>query len=158
MVHLLRRAFEQPPAADREQRISAIQHAIAVKRDMGARVSRNFEDAERDTEMRQREAVAFAYRIGDPVDARIAWPIDRNGGMLQQRAVAAHVVGMMMRIEDGDEIEALALEIVDHRRRIARIDYRGTTLVADGPYVIVRERRQGNDFIRTHTVNSKKTA
>jgi hypothetical protein len=53
---------------------------------------------------------------------------------------AADVVRMMVRGEDGGELQALAREVLEHRPRFARIHHRGVARVAKGPDVVVLQR------------------
>ncbi|MNC91739.1 hypothetical protein D3C83_80490 [compost metagenome] len=64
----------------------------------------------------------------------------------EQPPVAAHVVGVVMGVEDRDQLKLFPLQVIDHRPSVTGIHHRGARLIADRPHVVVGKRAQGYDF------------
>jgi hypothetical protein len=70
--------------------------------------------------------------------------------LLQQSGVSADVIIMVMGIEDGGEFQVLLVQVVQHRRGIARVDHNGMMRIANDPDVIISECANGNDMRYGH--------
>src|SRR5687768_10041722 len=71
---------------------------------------------------------------------------DRYGKFPQQFSISAHMIGMVMSIENGDELQLFATQIIQNRGRIARIYNGSMVMIADEPDVIVLESVNRNDI------------
>ena len=118
--------------------------------DVRAGVPGNFQRRHVDVEVRQHEALAVGETHGDLGDAFVVRTEDRDCGPRQQRGVAADMVGMVMGVEYGHQFQFFALQVVEHRLRVARINHGGVTGVADDPDVIVGKCAQRHDFVTSH--------
>jgi len=96
-VHLLRRAFEQPPAAAGEQRVATEQRACPIIGNVRAGMSGMSSTEEGDAELRNAHRVALGYGPGERRDRLVFRPVDRNAEFLQQLGDSADVVGVVMR-------------------------------------------------------------
>lgn len=97
---------------------------------------------------RQFYRVAIVQRVGQHVNLCLfcSRAIDRHGGMCQQFADAADVVVMAMRDQDGAELRASLLQIVEDGAGFTGIHHGDLVTLAQGPDVIVAESVQGADF------------
>jgi hypothetical protein len=59
----------------------------------------------------------------------------------------------MMRVEDRDESQIFALQILKHGPGVSRINNRGVASIANRPDVVIGERPQRNDFECFHLPN-----
>ena len=53
--------------------------------------------------------------------------------MLEQLGIAADVIGMMVGVEDGGEIQLVRAQVGEHRARFAGIDDGGIVAQPQGP-------------------------
>ena len=60
---------------------------------------------------------------------------------------AANVIKVMMRANDGGQLQAIDTQVVENRCRIARINHRRVRTVVDDPKIIILKRgyRMHND-------------
>ena len=107
---------------------------------MRARVRGNFEHLEFDCESRQRELVAFAHAVADGGYPVVIRAVYRHRVMLEQLGIPADVIGMMVGVEDGGEIQLVRAQVGEHRTRFAGIDDGGVVAQPQGPHVIVLKR------------------
>ena len=56
---------------------------------------------------------------------------------------AADVIGMVVRANDGGEFESRGVQVVNHWRRVARIDGGRIASIVDNPKIVVVERWNG---------------
>ena len=91
------------------------------------------------------DLVALAQRMRAPGNRLPRRSVDGHLPALEQRAVAADMIAVMMRADDRGELELLALEIVDHRRSVAGIDDGRGAAFAQQPDVVVGERGDGDN-------------
>ncbi len=132
LVHLHGRALEQAAAPGAEQRVAAEQGAVAVVGDVSEGVPGH----------RHHDRVSVVEGPGGAGHALASRPEDLGTVPLHQRRDPANVVRMMMRDEDGSQLEPLAVQGFLDRAGIARIhDHRCRRLErsADQPEVVVRE-------------------
>ncbi len=73
-----RRAFEDAPAADAEERVAAEHDAMAVERDVAARVARNADHVEAQRRARKLDAIAVGDAMAGNRDALVVRGVDRN--------------------------------------------------------------------------------
>lgn len=66
--------------------------------------------------------------------------------MLGEIAIAADMIGMMMRVEYCRQREFFAREVFEHGGRVARINHHRAAGLAYAPDVIVAKRAYGNHF------------
>ena len=148
---LLRRALEHLAAAQREQRVAAEQRALLAEciGAMPAGVARH-EDHLR---LRLAEAVAVAVvdrRRRCPGMRALSRPQADDGaaGRLLDLAVAAHMIAMMMGVEDVRDLPAALVGLGQHRPGHGGIDDAHATALrlAHQPDVIVAQDRDTDDF------------
>ena len=154
--HLSWRALEQLAAARREQRIAAEHDGDAVHaagvRDMPRGMSGDIEHVERTADAAHVDHVIFrecARARGNRLAGRT---VDRRPVPLGELAHAAHMVAVVVGGKDLRDRETLALHVVEHGHRIARVDDRRLRALAQHPDVVVAEcgdrdnRRHGRIF------------
>jgi hypothetical protein len=121
-------------------------------------MTRDVEHREGDAELRDRHRIALGDRMGERRDGFVLWSIHRHAIFFQKLRDAADVVGMVMRGEDRGELELLALQIVEHRPRLAGIHHRGVRRVAQRPDVVVLERSDRNHIEHASTLRTERGA
>ena len=108
---------------------------------MRSRMPGDVEHREREAELGNAHRVAFADRMRERGDGLALRPVDRHAaaaaGALEDLRDAAHVVGMVVRGEDGGELQPLALEVLEHRVRLAGIHDGCVARLAQRPDVVV---------------------
>ena len=147
--HLLRRTFEQAAAAGAEQGVAAEQRPMAVEGNMTGGVTRHAEDCEFEAERRQPRTIAVRQRNASHGQAFVAWPKHGGAGLRDQAGSATDVIGMVMRREDGVQLQVFCREAPQYRDSVARIDDGnriGITCAADQPDVIVLEGGDRRDL------------
>ena len=124
-VHLLRRAFEEPPAAAGEQRVATEKGAGPIIGNVRARVAGNVEHRKSDAEPGNAHLVALGHGVGERRDRLVARAVDGDRIFFQQLRDPANVVGMVVGGKDRHELELLAREILEHRPAPRRVDHGG---------------------------------
>lgn len=151
--HLLRRAFENAPASAGKQRIAAEQRPFAKIGDMSDRMARHFQYAE--TLRRQAgdgNDIAFGNRMIHLRDIFFCGPIDRSRMARKQRVDAADMVVMMVRDQNGRQLQAVFAQKPFHRRRFAGIDNDGLPGAVRNPDVVILKRGK-RDNIHSHILH-----
>src|SRR5450631_424151 len=108
-------------------------------------MSRNIEHRQLDPDSRQGEPVALSERLSAAGNLLASGPENGDAPALEQAAVASDVIAVMMRIDDSAKLDALALQIFDYRRCIARVDHCGLVAVAHDPDVVVGKGGDGDN-------------
>jgi hypothetical protein len=142
--YLLGSAFEQASAAAGEG-VATEKRPCSIIGNVRARMTGDVGHGKIHAEFRNGDAITFGDGLGERRDRLVLRPVDRHVEAAAQLGNAADVVGMVVGCEDCGERELLTLQIVEHRPRLARIDYRGVAGVAQRPDVVVLERGDRND-------------
>jgi SAM-dependent methyltransferase len=137
MVQLRRCPLEVPAATRAEQHVAAEQYPRADKADVVVDVAGDLDDIEFDAQRLQLEFAAFVQVMGDMRSVRMSPPMHRHVVYFAQSCDAANVVVVAMCAQDGIQLQSALVQEGQHRRGLARIDYHGTVVVVDGPYVVV---------------------
>ena len=124
--HLYGRTLEQPSTAAREQRVAAEDErpfdSPSDTSDMASRMTGHVEHRELESDARNRDRVAFREDARNARD-RLARRSEYGGRPArEERAIAADMIAMVMRVHDRGELELLAIEVREHRGRVAGID------------------------------------
>ena len=107
---------------------------------MARRVARHVDDFKVQAQGTQRLAAAQpGQRLGHGLTGR---PVNARAGQLAQGLHATDMVGVMVRDEDRIELELFALQGVEHRLGLTRIDHHSAPLVMQQPEVVVGEGRE----------------
>ena len=121
--HLRRRAFEQPAAACRKQGVAAKDHALRRLARCGLPYARECPAPTAQGRCRARRSRRLLQaRACDREWPRAPARNTGTGPRASKAANAADVIAVMMRRDNRRQRDALALEIGDHRRCVARID------------------------------------
>ena len=110
---------------------------------MAGGVAGNIENRQRKPDTCNDDLVVLAHRMRAPGYRLPRRSVDGDLPTLEQRAVATDMITVMMRANDRGELELLTIEIIDHRRSVAGIDYGCGAAFAQQPYVVVGERGMG---------------
>ena len=112
------------PAAAGEQRVAAEKGFCAIIGDMRSRMPGNVEHRERRRRVRECAPCRLRDRVRERGDRLALRPVHRHvrARGARRSGDAADVVRMVVRGEDGDELQPLACEVLEHRLRLAGID------------------------------------
>jgi hypothetical protein len=102
-------------------------------------MTRNFKHLQREAKVWQTDDVALAHAVGDRFDAFVERGVDVHRVVLNQRADAADMVGMVVRCENRREDEMLTGKVSDYRFGISGIYHDGVRALAQAPDVVVLE-------------------
>jgi hypothetical protein len=94
----------------------------------------------------RRDAIAFDQPMRDLGNRLVRRAENGAAPTREERGHAPDVVAVVMRGENGRELQALFLEEALDGRAFARIDGRGAPALGDHPDVVVPERRNGVDL------------
>ena len=136
-VHLRRRALKDTAAAAGKQGVAAKQHIRAVKGNVAAGMGGHFDHRHFDADTIDDKFFALAQLPAHGRNPLFMRAVDRHFEMREQPAVAANVVGMVMRVEDGSQGQLMVVQIIQYRRRVAGINHRGIAVLHQSPDVVV---------------------
>ena len=147
-VHLLRGAFEQPPASHGEQCVADERDTLLIEdqRDVIERVAGDFDDLA--DVIAEADLATFGQRNVAPWNAAGARTRDACARRFLDREVPAGVIGVPVGVPDLRDGPAAPLRLREHRGCIAGIDHHGLSarLVVDEPDVVVAEGRDRDDL------------
>ena len=109
-----------------------------------------FHDFEFGIEVGKGDSFALAKLLRRVRDAGVVRAEYGHLPAFEQRPIAADMIRMMVRVENRDEHEAFAIQVVDDRFRIARIDHRCARSVPHRPDVVIVEGANRNDLKGAH--------
>jgi hypothetical protein len=152
--HLLGRTFEQAAAADAEECVSTKQQVFTVESNVAAGMSGHADDVELALRRGDLDAVSIDDAMGCQADAWIVRSMNRDVRMHVQASHPADVIRVMMRQQNGTQLQMLAAQFIEHGFSLTRIDDKSVAkIVVQHPYVVVAERGDWFQMKVRHEVN-----